>query len=304
MTSYKTLEADASLRVTLVRPTMTVLICPECTTRFQVPAKALGTQGRKVRCAKCNHSWLQKPLPDEEPPPVPRGAGVRAGGGADIQAFPAPAPAPAPAAPPPYGFGAYPPSGPGVLVHFDRQAQWLLLVSAVLAGIGLFLFEREALVALWPATAKLYEGIGLPVDLPGAGLEFQNVQSYQKTERGRETLFVEGRVANLTQETRPVPQIAVSALDAEGHILRRWVIPSSHSQLSAGEIATFQSMEPSPGAVQDVAVTFFHPGWERRLGTDSGATESSKAGHHDSGASPPAPSSAPAEAGHAPAAHH
>ena len=35
-----------------------IIGCPECATRFGVPADALGTDGRKVRCAKCSHVWL------------------------------------------------------------------------------------------------------------------------------------------------------------------------------------------------------------------------------------------------------
>lgn len=42
-------------------PAMTVIVCPHCGTRYQVPAETLGPQGREVQCAHCAKSWLAIP---------------------------------------------------------------------------------------------------------------------------------------------------------------------------------------------------------------------------------------------------
>lgn len=38
-----------------------IVACPECRTRFVAPLEKFLPNGRKVRCAKCGHSWFQQP---------------------------------------------------------------------------------------------------------------------------------------------------------------------------------------------------------------------------------------------------
>lgn len=38
-----------------------IIVCPECSAKFAVKTDLIGTEGRKVRCAKCKHDWFQKP---------------------------------------------------------------------------------------------------------------------------------------------------------------------------------------------------------------------------------------------------
>lgn len=61
-----------------------IIACPACATRYVVPDKAIGIEGRTVRCAKCGHSWFQ-----EGPELAPR------------QEAAPPTPPPAPPSPPP-----------------------------------------------------------------------------------------------------------------------------------------------------------------------------------------------------------
>jgi predicted Zn finger-like uncharacterized protein len=39
-----------------------LITCPNCGTNFSIPDAALGTTGRKLKCAKCGHKWFQEPL--------------------------------------------------------------------------------------------------------------------------------------------------------------------------------------------------------------------------------------------------
>ena len=53
-----------------------IISCQACSTRYLIEPAALGPRGRLVRCAKCGHSWQQKPPADmphqidaDAPPP-------------------------------------------------------------------------------------------------------------------------------------------------------------------------------------------------------------------------------------------
>ncbi|RAU22814.1 hypothetical protein CU669_05345 [Paramagnetospirillum kuznetsovii] len=39
-----------------------LITCPSCSTNFSIPDSALGTTGRKLKCAKCGHKWHQQPM--------------------------------------------------------------------------------------------------------------------------------------------------------------------------------------------------------------------------------------------------
>lgn len=41
-----------------------IITCPSCSTRYPVDASSFAPAGRKVRCAKCGHSWHQAPPTD------------------------------------------------------------------------------------------------------------------------------------------------------------------------------------------------------------------------------------------------
>jgi predicted Zn finger-like uncharacterized protein len=43
-----------------------ILTCPHCSTSYQVPGDSIGAAGRTVRCANCQQSWFQSPVPDDE----------------------------------------------------------------------------------------------------------------------------------------------------------------------------------------------------------------------------------------------
>ncbi|MDB2414367.1 zinc-ribbon domain-containing protein [Rickettsiales bacterium] len=62
-----------------------LLVCPSCHAKYAVKAKSVGSEGRKVRCAKCKHKWHIEPPSEEElameetggtSGPIPKGSNV------------------------------------------------------------------------------------------------------------------------------------------------------------------------------------------------------------------------------------
>ncbi|HTM96186.1 MAG TPA: MJ0042-type zinc finger domain-containing protein, partial [Croceibacterium sp.] len=68
-----------------------VIACPACATRYVVPDSAIGLEGRRVRCAKCRHSWYQEG-PEAQQQPVPPSG--HAPGPAPVAAPSPPSPSP------------------------------------------------------------------------------------------------------------------------------------------------------------------------------------------------------------------
>jgi predicted Zn finger-like uncharacterized protein len=207
-----------------------ILVCSACHTRYQVDDTALARpSGRTVRCAQCGHSWLHMTAPPTrlaEPISAP------------VQMAAAPRPAITAPAPP----------------RRRRSAVGWLIVLLLLAGIvAAAIVERDAIVALWPPAARVYELVHLATEPLGAGLDIANV----KSTRNADGLIVEGDVANRLPVPRSVPQLRVALRDANQKELTFKVIPPPRDRLLPGETAHFVvAFLPASDAAVGVVVTF------------------------------------------------
>ncbi|HYD29798.1 MAG TPA: zinc-ribbon domain-containing protein [Azospirillaceae bacterium] len=230
-----------------------ILTCPECSTRYTVDAASLGPGGRAVRCTRCRHVWHQLP-PLDAPHPVfldePDVESVfDAADDFDV------------------GFGddrhpdlvSMEPIRSEVPVTWLEPSiiiRWLALIVVVGGIVAGGWFGRPQVVALWPAAAMFYAEIGMPVPIPGQGLELQNVRSEQKIEGGTIVLMVEGQVTNVSDAPREVPPVKLVSMTPDHAPVRTWVVPVEPALLGPGESVRFQHVQPDPGPVAEVAVTF------------------------------------------------
>lgn len=142
------------------------IACPSCAAEYEVPDAALAAGPRTLRCARCAHQF-QAALPAPESPPEP----------------PAPQPAaPEPAAAPPAESltpDRPPPSrGPTQSMPIDPPlprlsdaptsppdrmalAGWLVTVAVLAVGVYAGLAFRAEIMGAWPASARLYQALGL-----------------------------------------------------------------------------------------------------------------------------------------------
>jgi predicted Zn finger-like uncharacterized protein len=202
-----------------------ILTCSKCATRYHVDPAGLGPEGRTVRCAGCGHRWTAKPPADAPKPldPMP--------------------PAPAVA------------RRPSPRRSSPRVVAWLVaglvVVVAASAVVG-----RNEVVARFPASAEVYEALGLPVT-PRLGLEFEQVTSERLMEGGVSVLVVEGEIVNQSEEPQSVPPIRVILLDDGGRQLQGETFSSKEPSLLAGAKTTFTGrLVNPPERARNFSITF------------------------------------------------
>ena len=221
-----------------------ILICPACGKRYLVPSGALGSAGRRVRCGACGESWYQEPPAQETESSLSFDEPVITPPPEDIE-------------PPPLRPGSNLPALRRRQEKKRAPVGWLLLglfVAAVLAG---GVFACSAVVGAWPPSARLYELVGLPVPVPGAGLVLHDVATERTVQGGVPLLVVTGTIANPTQEVLDVPRLRVSLRDAHRREVQAWTFSADTGKLVPGEFVKFGSefANASSEAV-DLTLTF------------------------------------------------
>ena len=213
-----------------------ILTCPACSTRYLLDPGRLSAEGRVVRCAKCSHSWAQKPPDDmpmqvdvtpaaEEVIPIPKGSNLPA-------------------------FVEKRPRRSGAL-------GWLVFVATVAIVIGGGIFARDEVIASWQPAARLYALVGLGVEIPGAGLELRNVRPSRGVEAGVPVLVIEGEIANVSSAVRDVPKLRAILRDNGRRALRQWSFSASEYRLLPGETIKFKTRTKDPPATAtDLSVAF------------------------------------------------
>jgi len=221
-----------------------IVTCPNCASRFHVADKALGTDGRKVRCGSCAHAWLQKPGVEEAPPPA--AAEV-------VFEDPAPEPkapesAPAPKESPPEPAKTKPPR-PAAPRRRQRSTGriviWLIFI-VLIAGILVGGYRyRQLVVNRWPLATGIYEAVGVSV-IPPPSYSFtfvkEKVETKFETVDGKSVLSVSGVITNKSSRTRPAPQIRIFVRDKNRKLVQTWNFGIEKKSLKAGESANFKTM--------------------------------------------------------------
>lgn len=251
-----------------------LVTCPKCEQKFKVPDSALGTKGRKLKCSSCEHKWHQMPAAAEPPADAPVAKPKKK----------APTPEPALDEPLEEGVGHDgigeeidpPPLGDVSRFRAVRGAEedkpsrpyilYALLFLAVAIPAGLFA-ARTSLVHAWPASALLYEKVGLPVPVPGEGLVLQNVYVERRQEGTVEVLVVHGEIRNPGELMISLPALRATVIAEGGGPLASWLFTTESYQLLPGEKTAFISefANTAPGAAK-VNVTFTDARPEAGLG--------------------------------------
>lgn len=211
-----------------------ILTCPACATRYLIEPRALGSRGRRVRCARCAHSWYELP-----PPRAKAGdASTEADRPAPLSGAQTPRPIP-------------PGSNLPALLDAHRRRHsplgWLALVVAVLAAAAAAVAGRERIVEVWPPSGRLYAALQMPLAArPETAFNVRNLASERTVRNGRPVLKVSGEVVNLGSTPRPVPPLRLALKDRDARALKEWRERLPGGPLAPGKAAPFSAEFADP----------------------------------------------------------
>ena len=210
-----------------------ILTCPSCSSRYHVDAAAFQQKPRKVRCANCGHRWKAEPPVDE--PKIP-----------DLEVAPAAKPKEQVLA----AAAAVMPKSVRrpTAKKENRQSNpvgWMLGTGVVVLLLVSMVIGRNGIVGKFPATAAVYESVGLSVE-QDFGLEFKDVTLDWQREGGAFVLVVEGEIVNLSQALQVIPPVRMAILDSEGRELQHEYFELEESEISAGNRVNFSGRLVDP----------------------------------------------------------
>ncbi len=192
--------------------------CPNCSARFIVKAQAIGENGRKVKCARCKHTWFQKPdlevleaaiqsnSLDEpnETEPVPNGANVPA---------------------------------------VAKQGVSFYLKLAAMISFILFILTMSLINAnnVLPKMAGFYSIFGLydTTDIALYDIKVEKIVSGKYND-----VLVSGKIVNESEQQKNLPALRMTILSDEGVKLKTITLEPEGSVMDPGEKIDFEDRIP------------------------------------------------------------
>lgn len=225
-----------------------IVTCPSCLTRQNLAPQRLSSGNTILRCGECSHSWIESralAVVDVEPLPVPASTLVDVSPATDREI--------------------------GRLIEATRAAQeefarvrakkraklrgWAILAAAMMAPVAAAAAFPEPIVKAAPYAAKLYEKVGLKVNV--YGLELRKIEQQHMIVDGMRVIAVKGEIVNVSGTDRKIPAIRLSLRDAALKEVYAWTVDSATRPLRPGEITSFSTRVASPPqTAKDIEIRF------------------------------------------------
>ena len=230
-----------------------ILVCPSCETRYFADDSAVGTGGRRVRCASCGHSWFAKAHEEGAPAAPAENTGLTR---EQVERLRQTAAANSAARAGPHAeFRAR---------EHARRKRERSRAAAIAWGVAFVLFGGLAIGAVlfrdqvseaFPKAASLYRLVGL--DVNRFGLVLENVDAKRSFDGTTPVLTVTGEAVNQSEERRDAPQLRVVLRDEDGKEVKEWMDSLGVPSLGPGERIEFSSrFDAPPVETYRLTVTF------------------------------------------------
>lgn len=220
---------------------MLIIHCPACAVGLRLPRAVLAKRARRIRCAICDHGWVEEPISEQADAPAAASAPeislLAHSGRSPLDETPAGGQSSGEAAPPPPRGARARPMGQRV---WPQRAAACVALTLALASV----MQRDAIVRAAPPLAGAYAAIGLPVNLKG--LEWRDVKTRVVVEASQKVLAVEGEIKNLRDHSQSLPDIELSLRDEGGREVYAWKAPAPKAGLAQGETIQFRARLASP----------------------------------------------------------
>lgn len=231
-----------------------ILTCPDCSTRYSVDDKAVGPNGRTVRCSNCSATWFVSHEADTLALKDNLTDGITA-----VEAATEP-PATQETAPPPKeqpeNHSAQPVMGAHVQVR-DRADQvrrnrrlvgvsmiWIVTLGILGAAGTLGYLLRQDIVNYNPALSSFYQALNIPVKV--AGLDFEDPSTRNIIIDGRPVLVVNGVIINRSDQEQALPLVELSLMSNTDDPITSWLVPLDQPTLGARQRLAYMSQYPNP----------------------------------------------------------
>lgn len=260
-----------------------ILQCPACNTQYRLKKDNISQEGRRVKCAKCQNSWVAsaddlieevQSLQEEQKIAVganytPRAASTntaRQTTASPVYAVPKvdnassdDSPHTDPKSVPNQEDFQF--SKPNVVRPREavprfavknespKKSVWpilLIFTSLIFILMAILIFARKPIVNAWEGSAKFYDMIGLHVSALAEDLKFENIKtSFERDAEGGKIMVLEGEIKNASSDEKVIPALKIFPYKRQDKVLSAAKFKINAEKIRPGESATFKTNLPA-----------------------------------------------------------